>query len=112
MKNYIEHPENYINSSEKNLFGEKLIEEFITYFDEGYFSREEATEIITNFLNILDYNVQKNPDLRDKLLLDYEKDTNQELKKHIEECQIHLKSFFNCRGILLSFPRKYKLIEP
>lgn len=83
MKNYIEHPENYINSSEKNLFGEKLIEEFITYFDEGYFSREEATEIITNFLNILDYNVQKNPDLRDKLLLDYEKDTNQELKKNI-----------------------------
>lgn len=92
-KNYIEHPENYINSSEKKLFGEKLIEEFIIYFEEGYFSREEATEIITDFLNILDNNIQKNPDLRDKLLLDYAKDTNQELKKHIEECRIHLKSF-------------------
>ncbi|WP_048064958.1 ATP-binding protein [Methanosarcina acetivorans] len=93
MKNYIEHPENYINSSEKKLFSEKLIEEFIIYFEEGYFSREEAKEIITNFIDILDDNIQKNPDLRGKLILDYARDTNQELKKHIEESRIYLKSF-------------------
>lgn len=93
IKNYIGHPENYINCSEKKLFSEKLIEEFIIFFEEGYFSREEAKEIITNFLDILDDNIQKNPDLRDKLLLDYAKDTNQELKKHIEESRIYLKSF-------------------
>lgn len=93
MKNYIEHPENYINTSEKKLFNEKLIEEFINYFEEEYFSREEAKEIITNFIDILDDNIQKNPDLKGKLILDYARDTNRELKKHIEESRIYLKSF-------------------
>jgi hypothetical protein len=93
MKNYIEHPENYINTSEKKLFYEKLIEEFINYDEEGYFSREEAKEIVTNFIDILDDNIQKTPNLRDKLLLYYEKDTNHELKKHVKKSQIHLKSF-------------------
>ena len=93
MRNYIEHPENYIDYSKKNLFSESLLKEFTTFFDEKYFSREEAKEIIASFLLILDDNIQKKPDLRDKLILYYTKSTNQELKKHIDEIQIHLKSF-------------------
>lgn len=93
MRNYIENTEYSIDFSKKKLFNEKLLEEFTSFFEESYFSKEEATEIIANFLGILDDNIQKNPDLRDKLVLYYEKDTNQVLKKHIEESRIHLKSF-------------------
>lgn len=93
MRNYLEHPENYIDFSKKNLFSERLLKEFTTFFDEKYFSGEEAKEIIASFLLVLDDNIQKNPDLRDILLLYYAKNTSRELKKHIDESQIHLKSF-------------------
>lgn len=90
---YIEHPEKYIDCSEKKLFNERLLKEFIILFEEDYFSKEEAREIIVEFVDILDNNIQENPDLKNKLILHYAKDTNQELKKHIEENRIYLKSF-------------------
>lgn len=92
MRNYIEHPENYIEFSEKQLFHERLLKELTNFFTEDYFSSEEANDIITNFLGILDDNIQNNPELRDSLILYYAKDTNRKLNKHIEESRINLKS--------------------
>ncbi len=111
IKAYFEYPE-------KQTFYENLSKEFTNFFEEGYFSIEEAKKIVFNFLEILDRNIQKNPKLEENLILSIVKDTNSNmqdisriLKEYTEKNQIHLKSFNSTNEFFIRYLENTNLLN-
>ena len=111
IKAYFEYPE-------KQTFYENLSKEFTNFFEEGYFSIEEAKKIVFNFLEILDRNIRKNPKLEENLILSIVKDTNSNmqdisriLKEYTEKNQIHLKSFNSTNEFFIRYLENTNLLN-
>ena len=92
QKNVEKAIEKYLKSPDKLDCSNILINEFFELFSEEDFSHEDADLILNTFFEIIDAEIEKEPELRDYLKLYLAKQTYQTVQRQIKEFMSYLKS--------------------
>jgi HEAT repeat protein/energy-coupling factor transporter ATP-binding protein EcfA2 len=86
--------EKYLKNPDKLDCSNILINEFFELFSEEDFSREDADLILNSFFEIIDAEIEKEPELRDYLILNFVKRTDktaQEINQGVQELSQDIK---------------------
>jgi FOG: HEAT repeat len=86
--------EKYLKKPDKLDCSNILIHEFFELFSEEDFSREDADLILNSFFEIIDAEIEKEPELRDYLILNFVKRTDkttQEINQGVQELSQDIK---------------------
>ncbi|AKB59023.1 HEAT repeat domain-containing protein [Methanosarcina barkeri] len=78
----------YPKNPNKHAYEDILIHEFFELFNEEDFSHEDAGSILNSFFEIIDAEIEKEPELRDYLILNFAKRTDkttQEINQGVQE---------------------------